>query len=121
MINKPKNIVQNKAGYTLLEPSVIQPNPTEASGKPIRLVEYLNGVYVTMFIVTIIGAILVLVWYGIGYMTSDIPNIKFNAKARLFKVFIGIGIALLSFIVLQLINPDLVKINIDIRSLLGSS
>jgi hypothetical protein len=120
LINQPKNIAAT-AGYTLLEPSVIQPNPNSASGTPIGLTAYLNGIYVTFFILTIIGAIVILVWYGIEYMTSDIPGFKGNAKGRITKVFIGIGIALLSYIILQLINPDLIKINLDIGSLLNGS
>ncbi len=101
------NLLAATAGYTLLEPSVVQPDPSKASGTPISLSLYLKGAYVTMFIVVIIGAILVMVYYGIGYMMSDVASFKGTAKSRLTKVFIGIGIAILSFILLNQINPDL--------------
>jgi|GEM_PF-1781779 len=106
-------ILAEASGYTLLEPSIVQPD-SPASG-PTDLQTYLQGAYVTMFIVVIASAIVVLVWFGITYMLTDIASAKGEAKARLKKVGWGLAIALLASLVLNLINPDLatcLKINI---------
>lgn len=115
-IYKNSNLLA-EAGYTLLEPSVIQPNPSTAKDTPINLSDYLKGAYVTLFAVVITAAIVSLVYYGLTYMLSDVSNLKGEAKSRMTKVFIGIGIALISFILLNEVNPDLLKINFKLNPL----
>lgn len=110
-IHKNNNLLA-QAGYTLLEPSVIQPDPSTASNQPIGLGDYLKGAYVTLFVVVITVAIVSLVYYGLTYMLSDVSNLKGEAKNRINKVFIGLGIALISFILLNEINPDLLNIDL---------
>lgn len=110
--NTSPQLLAQATGYTLLEPSVIQPNPASASGTPTNLTQYLKGAYVTLFIVIIIGAVLVLVYFGIAYMFSDVSNFKADAKRRLTNVFIGLAIALLSVVLLNEINPDLLSLDL---------
>lgn len=110
MLNNNQNLLA-QAGYTLLEPSVVQPGPT-ATDQPTTFQAYLQGAYVTMFIVVITTAIVTLVYYGLGYMMSDVSSFKGNAKNRITKVFIGLAIALGSFVLLNEINPDLLKLDI---------
>ena len=111
--NNQPQLLAEATGYTLLEPSVVQPNPTVASGAPTNLTQYLGGAYVTLFIVIIVGAVLVLVYFGIAYMFSDVSNFKADAKRRLTNVFIGLAIALLSVVLLNEINPDLLSLDLS--------
>lgn len=107
-------ILAEASGYTLLEPSIVQP-VSPASGQVTDLKTYLQGAYVTMFIVIIASAIVILVYFGITYMLTDIVSKKSEAEARLKKVGWGLAIALLASLTLNLINPDLascLKINI---------
>lgn len=113
LTNNQPQLLAEATGYTLLEPSIVQPNPASASGTPTNISQYLNGAYITMFIIVIVGAVITLVYYGIGYMMSDVTSFKTDAKRRLWNVFIGIAIALLSFILLNEINPDLLKIELS--------
>lgn len=99
-------------GYTLLEPSVAYPTTNTYPEGTTNLTTYLQGAYITMFVVVIIAAIVTLVYFGLGYMLSDTYNFKSDAKQRMTKVFIGIGIALLSYILLKEINPDLLNIDL---------
>lgn len=113
-IYKNNNLIA-QAGYTLLEPSVIRPNPNpeEAKDTPISLADYLQGAYVALFVVVIVAAIVSLVYYGFTYMLSDVSNLKGEAKSRMTKVFIGLGIALISFVLLNEVNPDLLQISLE--------
>ena len=100
-------------GYVLLEPSVLDPgNLTPTGGTPVTLSDYAQGAYVILFIAVIISAIVMLMYYGIAYMLSDVASFKATAQKRLLNILWGLGIALLSWLILKQINPDLLSINL---------
>lgn len=106
---KPLFAVGGEAGgYTLLEPSILEPgNITPNINKKVTLTEYANGVYIVLFIAIIVSAIIMLIYYGAAYMTSDIAKFKNDAQKRITNIFWGLAIALLSWLILNQINPDL--------------
>lgn len=103
------------ANYNLLESSVAQTSASnQTSGT--NLQSYLQGVYVTLFVVVITSAIVYLVLFGIQYMSSTSFGVKKSAKDRLWMIVFGLAIALLSFIFLKLINPDLLEFKLLLRT-----
>ena len=95
-------------GYVLLEQSVTVPaGINKASGTPTTLTEYIQSAYVILFIAVMLAAVIALVIYGAQYMFSNVYALKINAKERIMKVAWGVGIALVSWLILDQINPDL--------------
>lgn len=66
---------------------------------------------------TLILAVLMIIISGIQYILSDVVTSKQNAKTKIVSALSGVIIALLSYVVLQTIDQDLVKINLNFRSL----
>jgi len=97
-------------GYVLLEPSIV---PGEEAGQAMNLEGYLQGAYVTLFVLIIASAVLSLVYYGFTYMTSDIPKNKASARERLDGIVLGLVIALSTVLILNEINPELLKFNLS--------
>jgi hypothetical protein len=95
-------------GYVLLEQSVTVPaGINKASGTPTTLTEYIQSAYVILFIAVMLAAVIALIVYGAQYMFSNVYSLKINAKERIMKVAWGVGIALVSWLMLDQINPDL--------------
>lgn len=73
------------------------------------------------FIVSIAGlaAFIMLVWAGFEWLTSVGDPAKISsAKDRIFSAFLGLVIILASYLILQVINPDLIMLNLpDLRLL----
>lgn len=107
-------LAQNK-GYQLLEPSIILDNnstqPTEYG-----LQEYLKTAYVVLFVLVISAVIFFFILGGLEYILSDIPNAKLGGKEKLKKALLGLIIALSSVLLLELINPELLKFKLDLST-----
>lgn len=74
--------------------------------------ELINSLY--MFIVSISGiaAFTMMVWGGLNWLTSRGNPIKVsNAKEKLTSAFLGLIIILTSYLILKLINPDLLTLS----------
>lgn len=66
---------------------------------------------------TLILAVLMIIISGIQYILSDVVTSKQNAKTKIVSALSGVIIALLSYVVLQTIDQDLVKINLNFSNL----
>jgi hypothetical protein len=90
--------------YTLLEPfrgvtSVSPSSPT-----------YYTEVYTTLLILTVTLAVLMIVVGGIQYSASSVsPSLKNEAKSRISSAVGGLILALVSWLILQTINPEILK------------
>ncbi|HET8574792.1 MAG TPA: pilin [Candidatus Paceibacterota bacterium] len=91
------------ATYTLLEPL-----PTLSTQTP-DLATYLGGVYVLTIGFAGILAVLMIIIGGIEYIFSAIPSAKSDAKRRITGAVGGLILALLSWIILNTINPALLQ------------
>lgn len=67
----------------------------------------------TGIIIAGVLAAVFLVLAGFQYMTTDAVSKKSNAKKRLSEIFIGLAIALFSFIILQTINPAILTFDLS--------
>jgi len=93
--------------YQLLEPSVLLNK--DVAGQEVSLADYLRGAYLLLFVITITVAIIALIIHGIKLMTTDIPGVKITSKISIGKALGGLFIALTSYLILNLINPELVS------------
>lgn len=86
----------------LLEGSIIDSdNPSPEA--------YLSNLYRITVGFAAVLAVVMIVWGGIEYIASAAnPSAKENAKKRIWAAIGGLLLALLSFLILQTINPSLV-------------
>lgn len=104
---------ETRTKYVLLEPTAL--TGVETSGGQVDLVTYLKGAYQTFFVVVFSAAIIMIVWSGFEYILTDVIGTKIKAKERLKSAFFGLGIVALSYLVLYIINQDLVEFNLDLN------
>lgn len=74
--------------------------------------EFINAVYKLLIIVGSMFAVIKIAYAGTKYTMSDVVSSKQSALSDIKGVFLGLAILLLPFVVLQTINPDLIKLNI---------
>ena len=104
---------EEPTGYVLLEPSALT-GVGVSSSTPTDLMTYLKGAYQTLFVVIFSAAIIMVVWAGFEYMLTDVVTTKGNAKKRLENAVWGLVIIGLSYLVLYIINPDLVNFELEL-------
>ncbi|OGD23530.1 hypothetical protein A2Z10_00555 [Candidatus Azambacteria bacterium RBG_16_47_10] len=76
------------------------------------LVKYVSFLYVFVFgMVGIAGFISLVIW-GTVWVATGIVDKKAMALESIKNTFIGIGIALTAYVILNTINPDLVKLSL---------
>lgn len=111
VFNLPMSLAFAVDGYTLLEPTIIidqgGTQPTEYG-----LTDYLKTIYLLMFVLIISATVFYFILGGLEYITSDIPGIKLDGKSKIRKALLGLFIALTSYLLLNLINPDLLNLNL---------
>ena len=109
--NLPMSLVFAVDGYTLLEPTIIiDKGGTQPS--EYGLTDYLKTVYILMFVLVISATVFYFILGGIEYITSDIPGVKLDGKSKIWKALLGLFIALTSYLLLSLINPDLLNLKL---------
>ena len=74
---------------------------------------YFQTIFILFVSIISILAVIRLMLCGFQYMTSEAISSKENAKNCIWTVIFGIFIILLSVLVLQTINPQLIEINFD--------
>ncbi len=78
--------------------------------KNVSLENYINFIYMFMIGLVGIAGFASLVWYGIIWIYSGISEKKSEASEGIKNTLIGIALALSSWVILNTINPDLVRI-----------
>ncbi len=68
---------------------------------------YLQGMYRIGIGICFVLGVIMFTWAGIEYILSESVTKKSDAKSRISAALIGLAIALVSYILLQTINPDL--------------
>ncbi|MFA6797185.1 MAG: hypothetical protein WCR40_00515 [Candidatus Paceibacterota bacterium] len=58
--------------------------------------------------IAVVLALIEIIWGGVQYMTTDSWYTKSDGKDRIQNAFLGLAIALLSYLLLYTINPELV-------------
>lgn len=73
------------------------------------LAGYLNAFFSFGLAIAVLLAVVLFVYNGVVYMTSDVVGSKENAKKAFFGIIGGLILALSTVLILQQINPDLVN------------
>ncbi|MEK7535986.1 MAG: hypothetical protein AAB590_03160 [Patescibacteria group bacterium] len=97
----------NTDTYTLLEPIINDGKTIEAVNTGATSYTYFKTVYNTALTLTIALAVLMIVIGGVQYTLSYIPAAKSGAKDRVWGAIGGLVLALVSYLILQTINPAL--------------
>lgn len=107
--------------YTLLEPLPCVPTTghpcttPDATIKTFTINQFIEYVFKFSIALAVLLAVIMVIWGGFQYMTSEIPFDKTNAKEKFRNAGIGLAGALASFLILQTIDPRLVQINTQIE------
>src|SRR3989344_1781990 len=106
------------SNYTLLEPI---PDTQNRGGETApTAVQYLERVYYFALMSAVILAILMLVIAGAEYTAAGVsPSAKEDAKKRIMYALGGLLLALLSWLILNPINPDILKTDLGISKISG--
>lgn len=73
------------------------------------LAPYLNAFFSLGLAIAVLLAVVLFVYNGVVYMTSDVVGSKENAKKAFFGIIGGLVLALSTVLILEQINPNLVK------------
>lgn len=71
---------------------------------------YLQAIYRIGIGLCFVLGVIMFTWAGIEYIVSEAMNSKADAKKRMSSALIGLAIVLVSYILLNTINPDLLKL-----------
>ena len=108
-----KELAQSKE-YTVLAPlpgTTIAGDPTKAS-----LESYIPGLFNLIIGLAAVLAVGWIIWGGIEYITTDSWNGKQEGKNRIWNAVIGLFIVITSWLILFTINPNLLNLNLNIKS-----
>ena len=75
---------------------------------------YFANIFIIFIAVISILSVIKLMICGFQYMTSEAVGSKENAKKCIWAILFGIFLILLSFLILQIINPELTKLQFDV-------
>jgi hypothetical protein len=109
---------QGNLEYQPLEPL---PGTIDDAGNILGLEEVLNFLFRTLFTLGGLVAVLFLVLGGITYMTSVGAGLKEKAKKRIQATLLGLGILAVSWLILNTINPELLKFDFNPGTLNSST
>lgn len=93
--------------YTPLEPGAL-PGVTESST---NLGAFLGTVFNFGIAAAVVLALIMIIWGGIEMMTSDSWMKHDSGKKKITDALMGLGLALVSWLLLYTINPNLVTFN----------
>jgi len=86
---------------------------TDAGGAGTTLSTYLTGMFKVGIAVAGVLAFLMIVLGGFQYLSTDAITGKEEGKERVMRALGGLVLALVSYIILNTINPKLVALNLD--------
>src|SRR3989344_856527 len=93
------------------------PNITDLGKTTTSLPTYLTGIYKLGIGAAGVLAVLMLVWGGFQYMTTEAVSGKSESKGVIMNVVWGLATVLASYVLLYTINPRLVDIGLAIGKL----
>ncbi len=77
--------------------------------------EYINIVFQIGLGIAGVLAILMIIYAGVKYMTTDAASAKSEGKKLITNAFFGLGVILSAFIFLNTINPDLLNLEPELE------
>jgi hypothetical protein len=73
---------------------------------------YINQIYILTISIGALFGVIKISFAGVKYSMSDVVTSKESAKEDIKGVLLGLAILLLPFVVLNTINPDLIKLDV---------
>lgn len=99
-----------ETSYTLLEPI-----PTVSGGAQTTVAsQYISGIFTLAISAAIVLAVIMIIFGGIKYMSTDAFSGKNEAKGTINDAIWGLALALGAWLILSTINPNLVNFNLSI-------
>ncbi len=99
-------------GYQLLEPSAIEgPDVISTTQESLNYASFAVKTFMGLIVLL---SVMMIVIGGVEYMASTIPAVKTKGLSRVYSAIGGLILALASYLILYVINPDLVKFKLDI-------
>ena len=99
--------VSNAQTYTPLESEVFKDFNT-ATPTENKLADFLVNIFNFGIAAAVALALIMIIWGGIEYMTTDSWTGKEGGKEKITNALWGLGLALVSYLILYTINPCLV-------------
>ena len=93
-----------QSGYTLLEPSILLDQNVATTNMGLK--DYLKNAYLVFLVVIITSAVIMFVWGGLIYITTDIAGKKGDAKSKIINALLGLLLAAISYLILYVIGGD---------------
>ena len=81
----------------------------------IKFDDYISYIFKFAIAISVFLAIIILIWGGFEYMTSEIPSQKSDGKSRMKNAIGGLIMVLASYLILQTIDPRLVEVNTQLQ------
>ena len=97
-------------GYTPLEPI---PGITSDDGQGISFPKMIRNIYYVAIVIGALFSVLMLTLSGIRYMLSDVVTDKSKAIQRIKACLYGLVLIAASYLILNTINPQLVKFSLN--------
>jgi hypothetical protein len=113
-----ENVFAQRRGYQLLAPIPTVEQPLD--GTAISFPAYLKGLIVAIVGLSIIFAVIMIVIGGIEYVTAIVPSAKSEGKKKIIGAISGLLIAIFSYLLLITINPELVRVGLDLDTVPAS-
>ncbi|MDO8430593.1 MAG: pilin [Candidatus Taylorbacteria bacterium] len=108
----------NPSEYKLLEPlpciDEVNKNCDGGLTTTIDLNTYILYIYKFAIAVSVFLAIIMIIWGGFLYITSEVPFIKTEGKSKITNAVTGLLFVLVSYLILLTIDPRLVNIDSNI-------
>jgi hypothetical protein len=105
--------VANDTNYTLIEPLPCLDNGADCVNGNVQKVtfqRYLNLLFLFTFSLAAIASVTVIVLGGLQYMTTDAVSGKTDGKERIKNAIFGLFMIIISYSILNTIDPNMVKI-----------
>lgn len=97
----------NAIDYVPLEPEAFEGIETPTSGSDLG--SFLGQVFNFGIAIAVTLSLIMIIWGGIIKMTTDSWNKQDEAKGKIKNAIYGLVLALISWLLLYTINPDMVK------------
>lgn len=105
---------EGRGGYCMLSPIF-----ADDLGERVEMADYLMRIYNALFLTAGIAATVILIWGGFQYMISETGGKKSEAISMMQNAVYGLLLAMFSYTILYTINPNLLKVNFQLRPIRG--
>jgi hypothetical protein len=115
MISGAHSVQAANNTYTLLEPLPCIGDECQGTKATIEIDEYISYVFKFAIAISVFLATIMIIFGGFQWMFSEVPGRKADGKSKINNAIYGLAAVLVSYLVLQTIDPRLVRIETKIQ------